>query len=163
MRRETEVRAELQRERRRLARTAAIVVAIELGVGVLGLAALVLFVAGTFLGLQSLIILANNGFLVFEVLIPVAYFGGRWWVEVKGAGRLVKRIEGADETIKRLHRLQAEHPELVELYEVQAFLDEEKALLDGRRSFWVNIAVNLFFLLLGFALTYTATKLGWLR
>lgn len=163
MRRETEVQAGVRRERRRLWRAAAIVVATQLLALILGVAALVLLVVGTLLGPLSLIDLSTYVVLVAVIMGFAGWAGGRWWVEVKGAGRLVKHIERADEAIQSLRRLREEHPELVELAEVQAVLNDEKAQTEGRRSFWVNIAVNLFFLLLGFALTYTATKLGWLR
>ena len=98
----------------------------------------------------------------FIVLLAVASIGSAW-LRSQGGRNLDERIEQAVEVIARLRRLRAEHPELVELDEVQGFLNDEKAQLEGRRSFWVGLLVNLGFTLLGFGLSYVATKLGWLR
>lgn len=94
--------------------------------------------------------------------VGLAGFGlvaiARW-----GDADLAKRLLRVVETLARLRKLKAEHPELVMLNEVTEVLEDEKTELTNRRSFWVNIAVNIVFTLLGFALSYTATKLGWLR
>lgn len=98
-------------------------------------------------------------FLVSFFTMGLAVLGvmaiGRW-----GDADLAKRLARVIETLARLWKLKAKHPELVLLNEVTDLLEDEKTELTNRRSFWVNIAVNVVFTLLGFGLSYTATKLG---
>lgn len=76
---------------------------------------------------------------------------------------LTKRLKRVVETLDRLEKLKKEHPELVLLNEVTELLEEEKTEAASLKNLGVDILVNLFFTLFGFALSYTATKLGWLR
>jgi hypothetical protein len=62
-----------------------------------------------------------------------------------------------------LEQLKQEHPELIQLKKLSELLENEKAQVADRRNFWVGVAVNFAFTLLGFALSYAATKLGWMR
>lgn len=74
-----------------------------------------------------------------------------------------KQVARAAEILGRLWALEMVHPELALLNELSELLGDEKAQASERRSFWMGILVNLIFMLLGFGLSYLATKLGWLR
>lgn len=166
MEREAEIRESVQREARRLARAQIIVTGIGLFAVFVVAPALVLW---TFNVLplhihpspQVVVGITLVLYFSFQSMVVVA-MAGRSWVRHSGRSNLIKRIQRAEATIERLQRLQAEHPELVDLDEVRELLDDEKAQMERRWSFWSGVLVNLFFTLLGFALSYVATKLGWL-
>lgn len=63
----------------------------------------------------------------------------------------------------KLYALRAKYPELVVLLELIEQANEEKDEAAAQRDFWASVAQNLFFLVLGFLISYALARLGWLR
>lgn len=165
MRREDEIRQRYDRHVRRLERVYTTVAFIGLTCVFVFfplLTVLLLLPVQTVLG-SPLLRAATLVLSIGCIILLVSGYGMRHWLRTWAYKGLAERRERAKRAIQTLRRLRAKHPELVELDEVRAVLDDEKAQTEGRRSFWVSLAVNLAFTLLGFGLSYAATKLGWLR
>jgi hypothetical protein len=165
MRREDEIRQRYARHVKRLERvyTAVAVIGLASTCVVLPVLTVLLYLPlRTIVGspLQTALTL---GLFVLCITLLLTGYAMRAWLANWGYKGLLERRERAELAIQTLRRLREEHPELVELDEVRAVLDDEKAQSEVRRGFWVNIAVSLASVLLGFALSYAATKLGWLR
>lgn len=83
-------------------------------------------------------------------------------LELDGPQALKKQEQKVFGLILALHTLREKYPELALLSDVSEELGDERARSESKRSFWFSVWFGLFFTLLGFALSYVATKLGWL-
>lgn len=100
------------------------------------------------------LVLVLLAILFYLLLTLLTLFRFRW--------RLAHELERVTRVESRLQMLQKEHPELIALKQVMELVDDQKADASSHRGFWVSFFQNLFFLALGFVLSYFASKLGWL-
>jgi hypothetical protein len=92
------------------------------------------------------------------VLLQVifVYVVMEWLFERIGLG-YVSRDKSITQVQSILESLGREHPELLELEKLRQLVQDEKDAASGRQSFWLGVAVNFAFLVLGFVISYVLT------
>lgn len=160
MERETELRERLRRSEARLERMQTTVILAVLVAAALFVSTPV-WVTVIPAQFHTPVIVVAWVFGLQSLLIALALI--RAWLFVDAPVDLEKRKRRVADLIAQLQVLREQHPDLLLQNEVSEALEGERALTESRRNLWLNLFFTVIGAILGFALSYFAAKLGWMR